>query len=80
MKDETTLLTSSSPPWWAKHRDNLFIAVFVLLLAMVLGFVPSEITRSLDALMTDHMGMTKTLKVMCVHQAKDDRERKECLD
>ena len=57
-----------------------FAAAFALLLLMQLGFVPSGVTKALDSMISEHGRIVHKLEVMCVHQAKDDRERRECLE
>lgn len=74
------LTNGTVAPWWAKTRDYLFAAAFALLLLMQLGFVPSGVTKALDSMISEHGRIVHKLEVMCVHQAKDDRERRECLE
>ncbi len=63
------LFTQLNEPWWAKHRDKVFLLAFVLLLGAGIGIVPSPVTRGIDKLLTEHAGIADKLTVQCVHDA-----------
>lgn len=73
----TDLLTKE--PWFARNRDKLFVAAFILLLLSVLGLLPSPVSRGITQLIEEHAGIVTTLQVQCVHDAKTTQERAECL-
>lgn len=78
--DNMDLNNGSKNPWWARSRDGLFALIILTLLGTSLGFVPSPISKAIDTLFMQHSRIERVLEVMCVHQAKDNRERAECLD
>lgn len=79
MEDVALAQSNGREPWWARNRDKLFTFAFILLLASVMGLIPSPTSKGMTTLQEEHQVMETTLKVMCIHQAKNDREREDCI-
>lgn len=79
MWEASMLAMTSGTPWWATNRDRLFMVIVVVLLASVLGLIPSAMTQGIDRLLQQHSEVTNILKVMCVHDAQTEQRRAECV-
>lgn len=65
----------NSAPWWAENRDKFILWAAAAMFGLLLWTIPAE----LSALKEEHKGLLTVLQIQCVHDAKDDRERDECL-
>ena len=72
-------LNQQNEPWWAKHRDKTFLMAFGVMFLMLIGLLPSPLSRGVEGLDRQHKEMGKTLQVMCVHDSKTTAEALECV-
>ncbi len=69
------LTESNVTPWWAVNRDRFILWTAATLFGVVLWSIPKE----LSALREEHKSLLTVAQIQCVHDAKNDRERTECL-
>lgn len=69
------LPTTPETPWWATSRDKFILWAAAAMFALLLWSIPSE----LAALREEHRSLLTVLQIQCVHDAKSDTERRECL-
>lgn len=72
-------LAGEKDPWFARNSGKAILAIVFLLLAALMGFVPSPVSRAIDTLSQQHLDAAAKITVQCVHDATTDLEREECI-
>lgn len=61
--------------WWVRNRDRLLLGGTAVMFFMLVQTVPKEQAAMRD----EHKALLNAVQIQCVHDAKNDRERRECL-
>jgi hypothetical protein len=61
--------------WWVSNRDRAILGAAAIMFGLLVWSIP----RQLEAMREEHQALYSSVQILCVHNAKDKDERRECL-